>query len=423
MVQASLFTDDVLRRLIGVGQVDVVVGLPTMNHADTIGHALDVVDRGLMRHFPRARTVVVGADGGSTDGTPEIVGAPSSVITAGGAGGLRTRHRLGAAYRGIPGRAGAIKLIFTAADLLQAQAVAIIGPDAPGLAPEWIGALLEPISNQAFDLIAGFDRRHPLERLLVTQLIRPLIRAAYGPHFEQPVLSSFGCSRRFAAACLAADIWDRHPLREGIDVWLAGTALTGDFRPGQTELDLRAGAAAQRPSGGLQEVFAPLVGALFATLDNQATLWIRDAQPGPVPITGGTGRAVSADAPTSVAALGATFSEDVRNLRPVLEQILATDTFASVAAAADNAEGDRVRYEDTLWVTTVYDFVAAHHHGIIDRTHIVQALMPLYLGRVASFLGEHANAPIAETEQHLERLSEEFERQRQYLIGRWQRTQ
>ena len=71
----------------------------------------------------------------------------------------------------------------------------------------------------------------------------------------------------------------------------------------------------------------------------------------------------------------------------------------------------------------VYDFVAAHHHGIIDRTHIVQALMPLYRGRVAAFLGEHASAPIAETEQHLERLSEEFQRQRQYLIDRWRRTQ
>jgi hypothetical protein len=163
---------------------------------------------------------------------------------------------------------------------------------------------------------------------------------------------------------------------------------------------------------------------LFATLDTHAALWIADAQPEPVPITGETGRAASTDAPASVAsALGATFGQDVRDLRPVLEQILATDTFASVAAAADSVEGGGIRYEDTLWVTTVYDFVAAHHHGIIDRTHIVQALMPLYRGRVAAFLGRHATSPLAETEQHLERLSEEFQRQRQYLIDRWRRTQ
>jgi glucosylglycerate synthase len=423
VTQATLLSDELLRRLISVGQVDIVVGVPTLNHADTIAGTLDVVDQGLLRYFARARTVVIGADGGSTDQTLEIVADPSVAGAGTRIGGLRTRHRLAASYRGLPGRAGAIRLIFTAADLLQAQAVAMLDPDAPGLAPEWLGALLEPVTTRSLDVVAGVYARHPLEGLLVTQLIRPLMRAASGRQLEQPLLGAFGCSRRFAGACLAQDVWDRAPLREGIDLWLAGTALSADFHVGQALLGRLPAPAQRRPGPGLQDVFIPLVGALFTTLDQHAGTWLSEARSTPVPIISGAETPpMDVEAPPPVASgLGITFRQDVRDLRPVLEQILADDTVASLLAIADGG-ADVVRYDDELWVATVYDFAAAHHRGVIDRMHIVQALMPLYLGRVASFIGEHGQAPIADIQRHLERLAQAFERRRPYLIDRWHQT-
>jgi hypothetical protein len=119
--------------------------------------------------------------------------------------------------------------------------------------------------------------------------------------------------------------------------------------------------------------------------------------------------------------LGAAFGRDVWNLRPVLAHILSIEPCASLSATADKG-GQTVHYDDETWVATVYDFAAAYHHGVIDRTHVVQALMPLYLGRAASFISEHAESPIADAEQHLERLSQLFERRRQYLIDRWRGT-
>jgi hypothetical protein len=410
-----------VRRLIGVGQVDLVVGVPTLNHAHTIAAILDVIDQGLTRYFPRARTVVIGADGGSSDGTLEIVGNGAGAAAAARTSGLRTRHRVGASYRGVPGRASAIRLIFTATDLLQAQAVVICDADDAGLAPEWIGALLQPVTTQSIDVVAGTYRRHPLEGLLVTQMIRPLMRAAYGRQFEQPLLGVFGCSRRFAAGCLAQDVWDRSPIREAIEVWLAGTAVAGAYQAGQVSLGRFS--APQRPGSSLQAVFAPVVGALFDTLDKQASSWIDNDRAALRPIVGLDGiPPVDPVAPAlDSSGLGATFLQDVRDLRPVLEQILAPDTLASVSAIAD-ASTDVVQYDDETWVATVCDFAASHHRGVMDRTHVVQALMPLYLGRVASFIGIHSKSPMTDIEQDLERLSQQFERQRQYLIERWQRT-
>jgi hypothetical protein len=409
-----------VRRLIGVGQVDIVVGVPTLNHADTIAPTLGVIDQGLTRHFPRARTVVIAADGGSSDATLEIVGNETGAAAEARASGLRTRHRVAASYGGVPGRAGAIRLIFTAADLLQAQAVLICDADDTGLAPEWIGALLQPVTTQSIDVVAGAYRRHPLEGFLVTQLIRPLMRAAYGRQLEQPLLGVFGCSRRFAAGCLGQDVWDRSPIREAIEVWLAGTAVTGVFQAGQVSLGRFT--APRRPGSSLQAVFSPVVGALFDTLDRHAGVWTQNPAQRPVIWLDGASPAGRLEAPSlDSSGLGATFFQDVQDLRPVLEEILAADTFASLSAIADESR-DAVRYDDVTWVATVCDFVAAHHRGVMDRTHIVQALMPLYLARVASFIGTHSTSPITDIEQDLERLSQQFERQRQYLIERWHRT-
>jgi hypothetical protein len=421
VTQTSLLSDELVRRLIGVGQVDIVVGVPTLNHADTIAATLDVVDQGLTRYFPRARTVVIGADGGSSDGTPEIIADVTAAAVSARTTGLRTRHRIGASYRGLPGRAGAIRLIFTATDLLQAQAVAICDPDAAGFAPEWIGALLQPVATRSLDVVAGAYLRHPLEGLLVTQLIRPLMRAVYGRQFEQPLLAAFGCSRRFAAGCIGQDVWDRSPIREGIEVWLAGTAAAGDYLAGQ--ISLGRFEAAGRPSGGLQTAFPSLVGALFATLDRHAAIWTQSDRAAPPPVIDfDTTSTDGLEAPSlDSSSLGATFFKDVRDLQPVLEQILSSETLASLSAIAGEG-ADVVRYDDETWVATVYDFVVAHHRGVMDRAHIVQALMPLYLGRAASFLGEHAESAVTDIEQDLERLSRQFERQRSALIERWPRT-
>jgi hypothetical protein len=421
VTRTSLLSDELVRHLIGVGQVDIVVGVPTLNHAATIAATLDVIDRGLTQYLPRARTVVIGADGGSNDGTLEIFGQGSGAAAAARSSGLRTRHRIAAACRGLPGRASAIRLIFTVTDLLQAQAVVICDPDDTGFAPEWIGALLGPVASRSIEVVAGAYRRHPLEGLLVTQLIRPLMRAAYGRQFEQPLLGAFACSRRFAAGCLAGDAWDRNPIREVIEVWLAAAAVAGGFPIGQVSLGRSQ--PSRRPGSSLQAVFAPVVGALFGTLDSHASIWVGNDRTVPPPVVDlGALAPVDPVAPAlDSSGLGATFRQDVRDLQPVLEQILTADTLASLLAMAD-AGTSVVQYDDGTWVATVCDFVAAYHRGAIDRTHIVQALMPLYLGRAASFIGRHAESSVTDIEQDLERLSERFDGQRQYLIDRWHRT-
>jgi hypothetical protein len=417
VAQPTLLTDALLRELMAVGQVDIVVGVPTLNNAGTIAPTMRAADEGLAKHFPRDRTVIIAADGGSRDGTPGIVQELASRTA--GYGGLRTRHQIATSYRG-PGKAGALRIIFAAADLLQAQAVALLDPEVTSVTPTWVPALADPVSKQQFDFVAPLYDRHPLEGPLLTQLVRPLIRATFRRPIDEPLIGEFGCSGRFAAHCLALDIWDAERGGDGIELWLTGTALAGGFQACQAYVGPRTLAPAPRP--GLRELFPLVVGSLFDCLDRFAGQWLPRDRSEPLPTIGAEGRRAGEAPSLDPAQLGASFCQDVRDLRPVLESILAAKTFATLMALVESGNPAGLRYPDDLWIATVYDFLAARHAGVMDRAHITQALMPLYLGRAASFLMQHAASGPAEAAGALERISQEFELARPYLTEHWNRT-
>ena len=81
MEQESTLSDALLRQLIAVGQVDILVGLPTLNNASTIVDVVRAVHVSFTRDFPRLRTVIINSDGGSTDGTTDLVRSASLVDT------------------------------------------------------------------------------------------------------------------------------------------------------------------------------------------------------------------------------------------------------------------------------------------------------------------------------------------------------
>jgi hypothetical protein len=70
-------------------------------------------------------------------------------------------------------------------------------------------------------------------------------------------------------------------------------------------------------------------------------------------------------------------------------------------------------------VNTVYEFAASHHRAVMNRQHVMQALVPLYLGRVASFFREHSADDPGRIEERLETLCQAFELARPRLVDGW----
>ena len=55
MAEETLLSDDFLRQLINVGEVDLVVGVSTHNNAKTIGPVVAAIQAGILKCFPRER--------------------------------------------------------------------------------------------------------------------------------------------------------------------------------------------------------------------------------------------------------------------------------------------------------------------------------------------------------------------------------
>jgi hypothetical protein len=107
-----------------------------------------------------------------------------------------------------------------------------------------------------------------------------------------------------------------------------------------------------------------------------------------------------------------------RNLQDVWGLVLPPVTLLDLKRITQQPE-EKFRLPDELWVRIVYDFALAYRLRTINRTHLLGALTPLYLGWVASFIHETARPDALETETRGERLARAFEEGKPYLVRRW----
>ena len=67
----------------------------------------------------------------------------------------------------------------------------------------------------------------------------------------------------------------------------------------------------------------------------------------------------------------------------------------------------------------IYDLVIATRRGDVDTGTLVAALVPIYFGRVASFVIENRTVTTDQAEERVERQAREFELLKPYLVSRW----
>jgi hypothetical protein len=414
----SLLSDELLRELIAVGQVDVLVGLPTLNHADAVGPALQAAHSAFNGPFARERTVLLIVDGGSTDGTTDLVRraplAGSDTLLA--SNSLRTRHRISAPYHGVPGKAGAICTILAAADLLQARAVAVLDPEVVSVTAASLAALLRPALDAGVDFVSPAYSRHPLDGTLVTQVVRPLFRSTYGPRLQEPLAGEFACSGRFAASCLASPDWESEALRVGIDLWLSALAAIGPFRIAEARLGPRE--LAPRPRPGTAALVSQVFEAFFSCLRLHEASWTARARTEPVSVSGADAPPPARSGTIDAARDASLFREGLAAFVPMLSRALRPATLEALRACAAGP-GPAPSLPDALWAAVVGELAVAHRHAALSRDHLVQAAVPLYLGRVAAFAASAAGEPEDRVERQLEDLSLHFERFRPELVSLW----
>jgi hypothetical protein len=418
LAEESILTDDFIRQLINVGEVDLLVGLPTHNNAKTVETVIKAVQAGLLKCFPRERTAILNVDGGSKDGTPDVVTGASinDLRRVYNIHALRTLPSISTRYASSPSSETSLHTILSAAELLRAKACAVISPESLNIEPEWVVKLLRPVYQDNADFVAPIYRRHKFEGVLVSNVVYPMTRALYGQRIREPYASEFGFSGRFGSLFLTQHSWRHEPGQFGTELEMTLNAITGGYKVSQAFLGTKS--RSEHHPDDLVAAMRQTVGVLFSSLEPDFAIW--SAVDGSKPIsTVGPEYEVTLD-PLRVnrKRLKDMFSAGVGELESVLRSILSQSTFEALQQIAALDE-ETCRYPAELWAKTVYEFAASYHKSVISRDHIVQALVPLYRGRMFTFLVENRTASAEQIENGIEFLCREFERLRPYLLEVW----
>lgn len=417
MAEESILTDDFVRQLINVGEVDILVGVATHNDAQTVEPVIRAIQTGILKSFPRERAVIINADGGSTDGTPDLVTGASITDVRHAFNGytLRTLHSISTQYANTPSTGMALQTILAAAELLRAKACAVISPQSSNVEAGWIEALVRPVYTKNFDFVAPMYCRHKFEGILLTNLIYPMTRALYGRRVREPYASDFGFSGRLGGRFVVQHDWRKESERYDSEMALAITALAEDYGVYQTFLGARVRSG---QSTDLVQAMRQTIGVLFSSLEPNFSVWSSKNGSQPVPALGPENELNLESSRVNRKQLKEMFSAGVSELESILRSILSESTLAELQKIAALGE-DNLRYPAELWVKTVYEFAASYHKSVMSRDHIIQALAPLYRGRMFTFLVENHDGSAEEIESNIESLCLEFERLKPYLLELW----
>jgi hypothetical protein len=105
--------------------------------------------------------------------------------------------------------------------------------------------------------------------------------------------------------------------------------------------------------------------------------------------------------------------------RAFWQRILTPTNLARIEALASQPV-DSFSFPPDLWARAVLDFAVVYNKGERDPDRIVDALLPLYQGRLASLWHDVAGLTPIGREGTVAAQAVEFEAARDYLLGRWE---
>jgi hypothetical protein len=401
-----------------IGETDVLIGIPSFNNAGTIEHVVRAVSVGLAKYFPSSRAVLVNSDGGSSDGTSEVVAR--AVVDFGAlliSEQQSPLHKIITPYHGIPGKGSAFRTIFEIARRLKARACAVVDSDLRSITPEWVELLIRPVLREDYDYVAPYYLRHKYDGTITNSIAYPLTRALYGQRIRQPIGGDFGFSGHLAEHYLDKHVWESDVARFGIDIWMTTEAIASGARVCQSFLGAKIHNP-KDPAADLSAMLVQVVGALFALMQEHQSVWSKLAPSNAVKLFGFQYEVGVEPVNVRVEPMITSFRQGLADLEPLWRQMLTPQTMEGLMPLR-NCPVQAFQISDDLWAQVVYDAAVSYHRKVMPWEHLLKALTPLYLGRTATFVLETQALTTAEAEGRIEALCRVFEQRKPYLIERW----
>ena len=402
-----------------LGEVDILIGVPSFNNAKTIGHVVEAVMIGHARYYPGKRIVLINSDGGSTDGTREAVLSTlkkdiyeASLVKK----PAEPFQGLSILYKGIPGKGSAFRAIFEAARVLNAKACAVFDSDLRSITPEWVQLLVAPVLEKGYGYVCPFYRRHKYDGTITNSIAYPLTRALYGRRVRQPIGGDFGFSGELVCRYLEKDVWETDVARFGIDIWMTTTAMVEGFKICQSFMGAKIHDV-KDPGADLGPMFEQVVGTIFTLMRENEEKWKSVVGSRPTAIFGFQSEVSPRPLRVDIKRMIRKFEEGFDKNRAYYEAFLSGDCYSKLSEVRGMCP-EITDFPKVLWVKTIYNF-AAQFQVEPDKKRLINSLIPLYFGYIASFVRETETYDDYRAEEVVEELCEIYEDTKPYLLQQW----
>jgi hypothetical protein len=348
---------------------------------------------------------------------------------------------------GVGGKGAALRTIFEIAAALEVQALVVVDSDLRSIVPEWIELLSGPILKGGYDFVAPLYARYKYDGTITNTVTYPLTRALYGHRIRQPIGGDFGVSGDLVRHYLTLDDWTDDVSKFGIDIWMTTSALTGGFAVCQTRLGAKIHDP-KDPGSDLGPMFRQVVGTILRLAVQNVDTWMPIRGSHGVPAYGFERIIDPPPLEVNTLRLLSEFHAGSLTLAEIWRSMLSPESFEAVMELGEEAGrlGDAARarlgiggdvasttattlemaeaasafhFPDDLWARIIYDLVVTARNPSHPLESLVASLVPIYFGRVGSFVIENRHITTDQAEDRVERQAREFELLKPYLVGRW----
>ena len=433
MNNKTILTPKAHKKMGEIKKADILIGIPSYNNENTIGHVIKAVRLGLTKYFPKFKSVIVNSDCGSTDKTRKIVknnlgdykDLETILIAHEMHPYIRSLHthisEMVTTFRGTPGKGKAFRRIFEIAHKLGVKAVVVVDSDLRSITPEWIQLLAAPIVFKDFDYVAPLYARHKYDGTITNSLIYPLTRALYGKNIRQPIGGEFGFSAKVLDEYMKKDIWDTDVAYYGIDIWMTSVALANGFKVCQSFL----GAKIHNPKNiaTLTPMFKQVIGTIFSLIEETYDKWKSIKGSEDLPTFGFQARVIPEEVPQDFNDLFKHFQKGVKKRESVWKEILKAENYKALEKLTSQAKKG-YSFPLEIWVKIIYDYIIFYHRFKnifmeMSLPSVLESMIPLYFGFTSSFVLKTKTMSNQEAEEEIENICLEFEKLKPYLVENW----
>ena len=398
------------KRIEEIECADIIVGIPAYNNEKTIAHVIQMVSHGIAKHYKDKRSVIIVADGGSTDDTREV--AKEFEIKP-------WQEKIISIYRGPGGKGTALRSVFESAERLGVKACAVVDSDLRSITPDCIKHLLDHVLEKGYQFVAPVYVRHKYDGTITNNIVYNLTRALYGKRIRQPIGGDFALSRDVAKFYNDQDVWTTDVARYGIDIWMTTNAVNQGFRICQSNLGVKIHDA-KDPGDHLGPMFRQVVWTIFSLMERYEPTWKEVQGSTPLEMFGFEGSLEPEPVNVNLENLVQLFKTGFNQFSPLWKDIFSEATFAEITKAT-KLDTDSFYFPTQSWAKLLYELAATFHTWDINRYKLIELVTPLYYGRVASFVRQSWKMSTQEAESLVEEQAATFEENKGYLIEVWDR--